>query len=229
MRCKTCRDGTGHYRRNPWLNTNRAGKRAEAVMAAGGSALVWSLALTGRANGGRMTGGVVMRWLRRTSLSVCVWLTAAMTVAAGVPHTTCGCPDGGVKSPCFGPPAQNYGCCCGGECCGQKAQTSCCEKSNSDSESAGCRGHHAKLAPKVAAKTERAFTATGCKRTLVQPEAATPPRLEKPVLTDVTVGTFLGSVHAPVWDGPSTPCGFRREHQRPPPTDLLTALQRLLI
>jgi hypothetical protein len=63
----------------------------------------------------------------------------------------------------------------------------------------------------------------------VQPEASTPPRLEKPVLKDMTLGTLLGLRHPPDCDGPTTLYGFRLSHQRPPPTDLVTALQRLLI
>jgi hypothetical protein len=102
-------------------------------------------------------------------------------------------------------------------------------RSDSDPQSAGCCGHHAQLTPKAPAKAERVLSGTCCTRTLVQPEASKPPRLERPVFEDVTLGTFLGLQHTPFGDGPTTPRAFRPEHQRPPPTDLLTALQRLLI
>src|SRR5438552_2837856 len=58
-----------------------------------------------------------MCFLRRTSLILLVWLTAAMTLVAGVPHFTCWCPDGRIKPVCLDLPCSNSPCCCGGACC----------------------------------------------------------------------------------------------------------------
>jgi hypothetical protein len=154
-----------------------------------------------------------------------------MTVVAGVPHFTCHCPDGRVKPVCLGSTtAEKAVCCCDGACCGKKAESACCKKSDSDSQTAaGCCGHHGEPAPNATAKTEPALTASCCTRTLVQPEVATARHPERLVVKDVSLGAFLVLQPAPVCDPPTGPCGYRHEHQRPPPTDLLTALQRLLI
>jgi hypothetical protein len=171
-----------------------------------------------------------MRWLRRTCLFALVWLAAAMTVVAGVPHFTCRCPDGRVKPVCLGATtAKKGGCCCGGACCGKKAKAACCKKSDSDAQTAGCCGHHDGPAPNTPAKPQPALTGSCCTRTLVQPQVSTPLHPEKRVLEDVALGAFLAHQPTPVWDAPTEPCGFRHAHQRPPPTDLLTALHRLLI
>jgi hypothetical protein len=184
-----------------------------------------------------------MRWLRRTSLSVLVWLAAAMTVLAGVPHCSCRCPDGRVKPFCFGSTAKKGGCCCDGECCCAKAGTACCCKKSASEpqgatalccgqqgEAAGsCCGHHDQPAPNIPAKDEPALTGSCCTRTLAQPEVFTFLSPKRFVVKDVTLQALHVVQHVPLWDAPTEPRAFRQEHQRPPPTDLLTTLQRLLI
>jgi hypothetical protein len=172
-----------------------------------------------------------MRWLRKTCLTALVWLAAAMTVVAGVPHFTCHCPDGRVKTVCLGSTTAQKGvCCCDGACCGEKAESACCKKSGSDSRTAaGCCGHHGESAPNAPAKAQPSLAVPCCTRTLVQPEVSTFLSSERVVVKDVTLGALLGVQHAPLWTAPTEPCAFRQDHQRPPPTDLLTTLQRLLI
>ncbi len=198
------------------------------------------VALTGRTKGGRMTAGVAMRWLRRTSVSVLVWLAVAMTVVAGVPHSSCRCPDGRIKPFCSGSTGKKGGCCCDGECCCAKAGTACCCKKSDSEEPQGatgsccgqrgsCCGHHGQSATNAPANVLPAVTGSCCTRTLVQPEVSTFLSPERMVVKDVALGALLAVPLAPLWDAPSEPWAFRQEHQRPPPTDLLTTLQRLLI
>lgn len=154
-----------------------------------------------------------------------------MTIVAGVPRFTCHCPDGRIKPTCLGPTMpKKSGCCCDGACCGKKAETVCSEKNDSDSQTgAGCCEHHSQPAPQAPAKGEPVITASGCTRTLVQPEVAPALYPEKLVVKNVSPNVFLVPPPAPVCVPLTGPFGFRHEHQRPPPTDLLTALHRLLI
>ena len=58
-----------------------------------------------------------MRTIGRTALTGLVWLTAAMTLVAGLPHFDCRCPSGQVKPFCLATASKKTGCCCGGACC----------------------------------------------------------------------------------------------------------------
>src|SRR5262245_55188664 len=69
----------------------------------------------------------VMKRVSRIALVGLGWLTALMTLVAGIPHFRCQCPDGGVKPFClaFGS-THPSGCCCGGACCSAQGQECCC-------------------------------------------------------------------------------------------------------
>ncbi len=62
------------------------------------------------------------RFARRTALVALVWLTAASTLFAGLPHFNCLCPSGERKSRCLGVTTKDTGCCCGGSCCAARAE-----------------------------------------------------------------------------------------------------------
>jgi len=60
----------------------------------------------------------------------CVWLTAAMTVAAGMPHFVCRCPDRRAGQLAAGDESKQAGCCCGGcGCCNLGENTGYCAES----------------------------------------------------------------------------------------------------
>ena len=86
------------------------------------------------------------------SRTIFVWLTAAMTMAAGLPQTVCACP---------GRPAKNReasiaeACPCGGSCCGTAASSKCCD---------GQRGPVKPDAPRQSGQTV-------CKKTVVAAHA----------------------------------------------------------
>jgi len=160
-----------------------------------------------------------MRWMRRISLALTVWLTATMSLVAGMPYFVCVC--AAPLQPSARPaPIAARTCCCGdGSCLADdpaQEPPACCQHADrpvASSQHAGPR-----------------IQQTGCTFGLIQPEdliciearVAAPP-----VLSDAV----------PV--GLSSPFGcsglvrvgqrFGQAHGRAPPTDLVTMLQRLLL
>lgn len=172
-----------------------------------------------------------MRRLRRTSLTVLVWLTAAMTLVACAPRFPCQCPNGRVKLFCIGMMAKKSGCCCDGECCTKTDSVSPIEKkSTSEPEaSTSCCCQHQGAARAVLASDPGCFTGPCCTKSFHRPEVSVIPYSEKPVLEDVALQALLASRPVVTPTVPSEPWAFRREHQRPPPTDLVITLQHFLI
>ena len=72
-----------------------------------------------------------MELLHKTALAAQVWLTAIMTLVAGIPQFSCICPNGNTKPVCVSVPTDPSGCCCaGGKCCSPSPGASgCCSKS----------------------------------------------------------------------------------------------------
>src|SRR5579871_366955 len=93
-----------------------------------GQAAVTSLDETGR-----IRYRNTMDFVRKTRQVGPVWLTALMTLVAGIPHFHCRCPDGHLKSFCLGAPSKPTGCCCGSSCCSGSPGGGCC----------GCQAHAA--------------------------------------------------------------------------------------
>ena len=154
-----------------------------------------------------------------------VWCAAVLTVIAGTPHLSCACPGGQVKPFCFGSASDTMKCCCGGGCCSQREgappvsqaekHVCCCCQAASHAGRTG------------AAKVESA----GCRKALSPSEfkALTPTRTV--VGVDLSAGLLppappIGALtFAPVQE--RSPVGS--DSYRPPPTDLVIALQHFLI
>jgi hypothetical protein len=171
------------------------------------------------------------------------WLTATTLLVAATPHFHCVCPNGKVKRFCLNIASGPTGCCCGGSCCAgnqggecccqapgrlaaeQNAEQPCCccaataQQPRQDTRPAGAAAH---VQGKCCTKTpEGGFIA-------VTPEQG-PERLGP------SSGGLTLLVAAP---GPALAAvaphggGWRlawQSHQLPPPTDLVTTLQRLTI
>lgn len=163
-----------------------------------------------------------MYTVRRFSLTLLVWLTAAMTLVAGVPRFTCQCPDGRVKPDRFGSSDQKTDCRCGGNCCGkssgkQAVTTTCCRQRTTDKA----------VKPR---NTESVFSGGCCIKPTGQPSPAT---LSASSGTHIAKGA--ASVLLPNSDWLSSQhlfaaqCRQPQDHKRPPPTDLVIALQHYLI
>ena len=168
-----------------------------------------------------------MCWLRRTCLTGLVWLTAGMTPLAGMSHLTCRCPNGRVKPFCFGLATNESGCCCGGECC--TTAKPACPSARKAQVLTRCCCQQQRAARAALANDCGCFTATCCTKTRVGPKASVVSYGEKPVPEGPTVQAVLASQPMVSSAVPSAPCRFRREHQRPPPTDLVITLQHFLI
>src|SRR5262249_41876943 len=66
--------------------------------------------------------------LRKMALVALVWLTSALTVAAGVPETVCGCPQHPARATSKAERRPKCKCDCGGACCAVE-RGACCSSS----------------------------------------------------------------------------------------------------
>ena len=181
-----------------------------------------------------------MRQLRSIALCLLTWLTAAMTLVAGTPHYTCRCPSGAIKPFCLGISfawakngKETANCCCNGRCCTpQDTNSSCCKSTSSAGEPkscCGCCGDRSSKPTRGGRDEGSRVSGAVCVRTVAPSQSATvsPPKTR--LAADEAFGQFLP------FDGSRSQlpvCVGRhdcREHQRPPPTDLVVSLLHLLI
>lgn len=198
-----------------------------------------------------------MRRLRKTATALLVWATAVSSLIGSSSHFTCRCPDGTVKPFCSGQATSQSSCCCNGKCCCSTIDGgSCCCKGSS---SAGPKKRNAPscchqgrpetsseaVAPRSGEKSTQetspdprrgdserlTISRTCCQKTLVQAEGQT---LVRP-LTKPIEHLELGLAFLPPLNiGSYVPSSLRvrngwQVYGLPPPTDLLTLLQRFLI
>jgi hypothetical protein len=168
-----------------------------------------------------------MPTFRRLLLVAHVWLTAFLTLFAGLPHVSCRCPNGHVKPFCLSFLTGAAGCCCASACCpaprqesgsnpGGPAKKSCCCHAPQHSDPAG-----------VPARLE----GQGCRKTLAETTPAAP-GTETSILKSSAAGSFLlaPAVHLPALSAAAGPERLSWQSYRlPPPTDLVVTLQHFLI
>lgn len=154
-----------------------------------------------------------------------VWLTAVMTLVAGLPHFQCACPDGSTKPVCVEVASAAPGCCCDGACCGNHAAPG---PQSQTIKAKSCCGH----ATGASAKSDRRHSmhGSGCSRSLaafdqiaVAPEERTcadaGPALQVAALSD-SAPALAPAVHTPTsW----------QTHLAAPPTDRVVTFLRLVI
>lgn len=159
-----------------------------------------------------------------------ILLTAIMTLVAGAPHLVCRCPNGRIKPSCLSVFTAKSTC-CERSCCSPLPaeanasppaaavkQTCCCCETNQEKPS----GEHQSV-PRL----ERA----ACQKALAEAAAAV---FESPVKVSVLdlTGHLLGLAPEPIRSqqgfGVCT-CWFGDRYHWPPPSDLVTVLQRFLI
>jgi hypothetical protein len=170
-----------------------------------------------------------MYQLRRLSLAVLVWLTAAMTLVASTPHFSCRCPDGRVKPFCFGLPSKKAMCCCNGSCCAPDVECgkTCCSNQNAPARSCCCQ--HTGQGHAKSANTGTFARAACCTKTLVPQESRSLSRPESKVAKDLSFGALLTAEAKPRQSFVTAIHRLRQDHERPPPTDLVVTLQHFLI
>lgn len=170
-------------------------------------------------------GGIMVR-IGRTTL---VWLTAIMTLIAGLPHVDCHCPNGRVKPFCLGFVSGCSSCCCRGSCCSSVPGGSCCCRTRTTQSSASgktspcCGGEHR--------SGTYAIRSACCVKSLAEAEAlALSGELETGDAEGIPSTTLPSQALLPHllagarWLRASGPA-----HSLAPPQDLVTVLQRLLI
>ncbi len=196
-----------------------------------------------------------MRRLRKTCLAVLVWVTAASTLVAGIPHFVCRCPDGQASRHPGSPAEESPGCCCC-KCCGStnaaesdsgegtfpdapKVSTvSCCGQSNRQQPGNPVNGSttdpgSSKTAKENGSKQTQSFgvDGSGCQKKLVQPKALSLTEYQKKAGEELPSPTPL-LLEVPA-DSSSPPFGSGQTSwavsRFPPPTDLVTLLQRFTI
>jgi hypothetical protein len=175
-----------------------------------------------------------MQYLRKTGLALLVSLTAISTLIAGMPHWVCLCPNGQVKPFCLSSPSKTAKCCCNGSCCGSEAGTEkTCQSGSSGPKAEGgcCSAQHED--DETGAAPGAGFTAQRncCTKTLVLSEtqlfseakvvSSSGVDFLKLATPEAGISHFLS-----VPEAPNTPWEVFRV---PPPTDLITVLQRLTI
>jgi hypothetical protein len=107
-----------------------------------------------------------MTRLRKMALVALVWLTSALTVAAGVPETICGCRERPMRAAGKGAETAKCKCECGGECCSADGGSCCASRDvnfaqPSAPESRITAPSQGRAMPSASAKTSR------CTRILV--------------------------------------------------------------
>lgn len=179
---------------------------------------------------------IAMKRIRKTLLGSLLWLTAAMTLVAGIPHFICRCPNGQTKPFCLGLSSEETPCCCEGACCAsstkedQGSECSCC-KAKATRQRAGPESSCGKDTALGRLSQDVHVSDSGCSRTLAQPEDRTPPTQGKSLTTDIPAGASLASPVAVDASAPATPHARQLlwEGHHLPPVDLLIALQHFII
>lgn len=202
--------------------------------------------------GAENVSGEFMRRLRRIALVAVVWGTAASTLMASTPHFVCRCPDGSVKPFCLGPVFNASGCCCGGDtcCCSTKSGGGCCSKGGSSGGQAVKRTSccsqapehkdHSKPGTDGSGGAQRAGSKAGeghaissrcCQKAVAQQETQSVTPLQAKINESLNTSLVLFPATLLVQAVPSATSGQTvwEVFRLPPPTDLVTVLQRLTI
>jgi hypothetical protein len=172
-----------------------------------------------------------MRALRRKLLFARPWLMATALLFASTPHFRCVCPDGRVKPFCLAVPTGPTGCCCGGSCCSSKqgGHCCCCQTGGTGKEGAGCCARHQARRGGPSCPQGR-IQGTCCSKTpgdgLLAVEPGRPNGPEGPA----GASTFLPPAVSVAAPAPFIDHQLSwQNHDLPPPTDLVIALQHILI
>ncbi len=169
-----------------------------------------------------------MHRLRKLSLTLLVWLTAAMTVVAGTHHLTCTCPDGRANSDRVASTEKKTGCCCCGRCCGHAAESGINTHPGRHLPRKTCCGDHAKKAVR-SAQADRLVRSSCCTKVPASSDPAVPSASDGGLPKSVTFGLPTAAGASPSRHAARVGRCRRQGHERPPPTDRVIVLQHFLI
>jgi hypothetical protein len=179
-----------------------------------------------------------MAYLGKAAMVGQVWLTAIMTLIAGMPHFSCLCPDGAVKPLCVSLTADSSGCCCaGGKCCAHSrhSETGCCKATKpveaGRSTAKSCCA--AKQNHKPAEQSAPRFQAERkcCVKTPAQPPITAVSYYKTVIERDVSFAPLLpqSAALSTSWRAGAHGPAAWQINLTAPPTDLVDLLQRYLI
>ncbi len=178
-------------------------------------------------------GKFSVRHLQKTGLVGPVWLTAIMTLVAGLPHFDCRCPDGNLKPRCLGFTSKSSGCCCGGKCCSLAGNDCCCGRKGDPSRPKAGGGVLCQEDQQTGSSRDarQQVQSNGCIRTVAGVEFFTRSQPKVSVGEYSTLSSALPLQAIYNFSSPTTNHGgkFREIHLLSPPTDLVVLLLHLLI
>jgi hypothetical protein len=170
--------------------------------------------------------------LRKRAQIGFVWLTALLTLVAGSPHVRCVCPSGQVKPFCLG--FLFHGGTTGG-CCAADTPASpagCCDLPHPPpaGEDVPCCCSHGPKEAACEASLAACVAAVPCTRTLEKAVEFVPVPWAAGVAVALACNSFLapGGLTGAPSDAKGLP-SWQGHSLAPPPTDLVTILQRLTI
>ncbi len=166
------------------------------------------------------------------------WLTAIMTLVAGLPHFQCQCPNGSIKPFCFGIFCSSSGCCCGDVCSGAGRGGVTPPLRGNVRAVPGRKGRPACCCPRPVSRSTPQHSDgpprvenRGCRKSLAQQQQLAPSSATKIVHDRGAVDTALLTPPARTpLDSARTGTDVGGLHlTAPPPPDLVIVLQRFLI
>lgn len=179
---------------------------------------------------------MIMASLSHAVQTGAIWLTAIMTLFAGTPHLVCHCPTGRIKPFCLTLSSGKTGCCDGSCCSASQEGDDKGLAAHASVPAAGikknccCCKDHQEIA-KDESRPDAKLGNERCQRTFVEGIVAVPaPSVETPV-RDLTAHLFILAPETTMAQAGfgACDCLFANHCHWPPPTDLVTVLQRFLI
>ena len=166
-----------------------------------------------------------MALLNKTLIVGQAWLTAAMTLVAGMPHFSCACPDGTVKPVCVKITIHSSDSCCAATCCsraerpskGQKTKSCCSPNSRADTGTSDVQ--------------RISIGRSCCTRAFAQPQAPAMSHVGSSVVRDYDADASLPSLtldlnsRQQIVNGPKP----WQAHAGSPPTDFLALFRHYVI
>jgi hypothetical protein len=161
------------------------------------------------------------------------WLTAIMTLVAGLPHFQCQCPNGAVKPFCFGIFCSSSGCCCRDACSSGSKECRPTQKAIPDKKGKApcCCGRAGRQPTRAPAGAKPEVQTRGCAKSLAQQQNLAPAGAAKAVHDQGAAEPLFPAAltFAQVDSAPrGADCG-RIHLTAPPPFNLVVVLQRFLI
>jgi hypothetical protein len=175
-----------------------------------------------------------MRRVRNTVVTCLVWATAVSMLVASTPHFVCRCPNGDIKPFCLASTFTKSSC-CNVTCCSSESGGSNSSKAKPGGKSCCARKNTFGNAPDKGNRTDDrnsspAFGKTCCQKVLVQSEGSSLNSSETKLTPSSPILDLSGATAAENAVAPSILLLARWRFDRlPPPTDLVTTLQRLTI